>query len=127
MKVNVDQVFTELDGTPVKDGVDFMKEYARLYQYATGMGLDVAKFPVVEQVVDLKLKNVAVRAVGAPAKEISEEEKIKRLNLSRKIFKGGDVDLTTDECALIKKCIHIMYESPLIYAEAHEMIEGSKE
>lgn len=98
MKVNVNQAFTELDGTVIKDGEH-----------------------------DFTLKEASVRALNTPvpSEKLSEEEKMKRFNLARKIYKGGVVDLTTDECALIKNRIHVIFDSPLIYTEAYEMIEGA--
>lgn len=95
MNVKVDRPFTELDGTTIKEG-----------------GKEVT------------LKIAAIRALLSPQEKISEEEKIKRFNLSRRVYAGGEIDLTTDECALIKKCIHAVFDSPLIYAEADEMIEN---
>ncbi|MEK6744296.1 MAG: hypothetical protein AABZ15_11825, partial [Nitrospirota bacterium] len=89
MKVDMDQVFKELDGKVIKDGG-----------------------------AELKLENLAVRALNAPSSkvgpdgriiQIGAEEKIARFNLSRKVFSGGEVDLTTDECVLIKKCIDAAY------------------
>ena len=94
MKINFDYIFKNLDGSNVGG----------------------EKEP-------LTLRSVACTALlNVPAgKNPSPEDKIKRYSLAISIDKDED-ERTTDEAVFVKECISAFYISPIIVAQAYEVI-----
>jgi len=99
MKVDFSQVFTDLNGNPVKaaDGQNLT-----LGTIACGV-LDVG--------------------AGEPYEERCRRAKLAIL-ITKYIQKDGLVDLKSDEVALIKKLIQIWTNSNLVAFQSEEMLEG---
>lgn len=67
------------------------------------------------------LGNAAITALAAPVpdEQLSEEAKLHRFELRRSIFKAmrkdGLLDITSDDAALIKRCIGKVYAGPVMF------------
>lgn len=71
------------------------------------------------------LGKVAARALFAPTQEkISGEEKFRRGILGTKLFNGGDIELSAEDIALVKKAIGEAF-GPQIVAETWPMLDPS--
>lgn len=56
--------------------------------------------------------------------DISGEEKYGRFKLIEKIVKGGDIELTIEELATIKKCIGSGIYTPLVVGRVYDLLEA---
>jgi len=99
MKINVDQVLKNLDGSNLKDSVN-------------------------GEVVDAILQTALINAILAPSKDDNGVTKIQKYELARKIYKGGEVELTSEEITVCKKAVEATYPSPLIVGQVVEMLEN---
>lgn len=101
MKINVNQVYKSLEGEVVKQEVD-------------------------GKAIEMTLKISAITALLTPIgnEEISGEEKATRFLLAERLThdEAGVVDLKSEEVALLKKLIGVLY-SPLIVGQAFRFLE----
>lgn len=99
MKFNVDIVLKNLQGETLKD--------------------TDSKGEIIEATAKLAIVN----AVLAPSqKQDSGVDKIKKYELAKKVFNGGNVDLNEDEIKMIKDCVNTIYP-PLICGQLNEMLK----
>lgn len=97
MKVNVDKVLTDLNGKNIED--------------------DGAH---------LTLKTVAVNCLLSQHPDDSRstgEEKLKRYQLAKEIFKGGEVELTAEDASLVKRLVGRAY-GPLVVGQVFPLLDG---
>lgn len=96
MKIDFDAVLKTLDGEEIKNGDK-----------------------------TVMLKTVAVESLLNPnGKEQPEPMvKVERFKLAQKIHDGGEIDLQSEDIAMIKKLIGESY-APLIVGQAYEMLES---
>lgn len=101
MKIDVTQTFKTLSGQVLKD-VDENK-----------------------QAVDATLRLAIVNSLLAPskAKEESGIEKVKKYELAKRVYVGGEVELSAEEITLIKEGIGRLFQ-PIIVGQAFDMLEG---
>lgn len=97
MKVNVDKVLKNIDGSNIKDVVD-------------------------GKAVDAKLKTILVNAVLAPVDKESGVDKVKKYELAKMIHKGKTIDLTSEDITMLKDAVALGY-APLIVGQVFEMLE----
>lgn len=74
----------------------------------------------------LTLKDVIITSVLSPVQGDDEKVKFDKYEIYKKVkddHPEGDVELTVEEIALIKKCIG-QWQPPLILGQAFEMLEG---
>lgn len=57
---------------------------------------------------------------------IGAEEAAKRYQLTTKLYAKNEVDLTLDECVLLKARVAAVYDSPLIVGRIGDVLEGRK-
>jgi len=101
MLVDFDQVVKDLDGNFVSDG--------------NNMG----------QSVPLTLARACSNAlVYAKGQKMSGSEYLKQFDLGLKIHKGGKIDVSENEIALLKQVIPQMYPVPLVVAQTYKMLES---
>ncbi len=102
MKINLDQVFTDLNGEVVKQKINGKE-------------------------VPFALAHAAANALLTenPEKKLSGMDKVRNYDLAVRVYKGGNVDLTPEEIVLIKSVISDCY-APLITGQAYKMLEGKK-
>lgn len=75
---------------------------------------------------NLVLKDVIITSVLTPAQGDDQKVKFDKYEIYKKVkddYVGGEVELTAEEIALIKKCIGQL-QPPLILGQAFEMLEG---
>lgn len=72
---------------------------------------------------EITLKTVCINVLSAdfPEERIEAEEKFKRWLLAKKIYSGGEIDVTPEEIALIKKLLGKAYP-PLLVGPAWEYL-----
>jgi len=73
----------------------------------------------------LTLKDVAITALLTPQTQerIEGKKKVDRWENAKRIYKGGKINFTVEDIAELKKLINNTYPSPLIVAQAFEMLE----
>ncbi len=75
---------------------------------------------------NLTLKDVIITSVLSPIQGDDQKVKFDKYEIYKKVkvdYVGGEVELTAEEIALIKKCIGQL-QPPLILGQAFEMLEG---
>jgi len=88
--------------------------------------LDVSGKEILENGNPTPLKRIVVDALYSSAPDdvhINGEEKLKRALLAKKIFKGGDIEITTDDLIMIKKLCGERC-STLAYSQIHDVLES---
>lgn len=96
MILNFDQTLKELNGETIKD-----------------------------EKGEVKLKTFCQNAILAPEKEQNAEEKVRAYQLAIKIQEGGEVEVTAEEIALIKKKVGEAY-APIVVGQIFEILESLK-
>ena len=97
MKINVDEKLKTLDGQTMMDN--------------DGKG----------NAVEASLKTLLVNAVLAPANEDKGVDKVRKYELAKMIFKGGEVDLTPEDIILIKEQVGNNF-APIVVGQCYEML-----
>lgn len=103
MKINVNQKLKTVEGQTMKD-----------------VGSD-------GKAVEATLKMAIVNSLLAPLQQGQNEsgiEKVKKYELAMRVYKGGEVELTVEDIALIKKQIGDVYP-PLIVGQTFDLLEKS--
>jgi len=98
MKINVDQTLKTLDGKTMMD--------------ADSSG----------NAVEATVKTLLVNAVLAPTKDEKGVDKVRKYELAKMIFKGGEVDLTPEDIVLIKKQVGDNF-APIVVGQVFEMLD----
>ncbi len=98
MKINVDEKLTTLDGQTMMDSD------------AQGNAIEAS------------LKTLLVNAVLAPTEKEVGVDKVKKYELAKMIFKGGEVDLTAEDITLIKKQVGENF-APIVVGQVFELLE----
>ena len=98
MKINVDQTLKTLDGKTMMD--------------ADSSG----------NAVEATVKTLLVNAVLAPTKDEKGVDKVRKYELAKMIFKGGEVDLTPEDIVLIKKQVGDIF-APIVVGQVFEMLD----
>ena len=103
--------------------IDFTKQL----RYIGGIPMVYAPDPSNKKTIEqLTLRVVCINSLGGVYEQergISEMEKIKRRKLAEKIFEAKEMELKSEDVALLKKLIHYNYQDPFVYTEAVEMLE----
>ena len=97
MKVNVDQVLKNMDGSSMKD-VD-----------------------VDGNAIDATLKMAIVNALLAPVERESGTDKMRKFNLSQKAYAGGEIAFDLDELKLIKDRVGDIFP-PLVVGTVYQAL-----
>ena len=98
MKINVDETLKTLDGQTMMDN--------------DGNG----------NAVEASLKTLLVNAVLAPTKDEKGVDKVRKYELAKLIFKGGEVDLTAEDITLIKKQVGENF-APIVVGQVWDILE----
>ena len=98
MKINVDETLKTLDGQTMMDN--------------DGKG----------NAIEASLKTVLVNAVLAPTEKEAGVDKVRKYELAKMLFKGGEVDLTAEDITLIKKQVGENF-APIVVGQVFEMLE----
>jgi len=72
--------------------------------------------------VEASMKTVLVNAVLAPVKEDKGVDKVRKYELAKMIFKGGEVDLTPEDIVLIKKQVGDNF-APIVVGQVWDMLD----
>jgi len=91
----------------------------------TAVLTDLDNAPLVTDQIPLTLSKIATTALLTPFQDeqnVSGEEKVRRFLLATKVREATDVQLTTEEVALIKKLIAKAY-APLIVGRAYQLLD----
>ena len=97
MKINVDETLKTIDGKTMMD--------------ADSSG----------NATEATIKTLLVNAVLAPTKDEKGVDKVRKYELAKMIFKGGEVDLTPEDIVLIKKQVGDNF-APIIVGQVFEML-----
>ena len=98
MKINVDQTLKTLDGKTMMD--------------ADSSG----------NAVEATVKTLLVNAVLAPTKDEKGVDKVRKYELAKMVFKGGEVDLTPEDVVLIKEQVGNNF-APIVVGQVFEMLD----
>ena len=74
----------------------------------------------------ISVKTICVNAILSNDEKRPGEEQIKRYQLAKRINKGGDVEVTAEEIALIKKAVAANFP-PIVTGFVDEKLEGTGE
>jgi hypothetical protein len=102
MRINVNQVLRNFEGQVMKD------------QNAQG------------EAIDATLKLSLVNALLAPGKQDAGVEKIQKYELAKKIYRGGEVELSTEEVTLCKSAVNETFPHPMVVGQINNMLEGKQ-
>lgn len=72
--------------------------------------------------VNATVKTCLVNAVLAPVEKELGIDKVKKYELAKLIFKGGEVDLTIDDITFIKKSVGDNF-TPLVVGQIFELLK----
>jgi len=104
-------------------------DFAKQLKYVGGVPMVYAPDPTNKKVVEpLTLRIVCINSLGGVYEQergISEVEKIRRRKLAEQIFGAKELDLKSEDIALLKKLVHYNYQDPFVYTEAIELLENS--
>lgn len=98
MKINVDEKLKTMDGQIMMDN--------------DGKG----------NAIEASLKTLLVNAVLAPTEKELGVDKVRKYELAKMLFKGGEVDLTAEDITLIKKQVGENF-APIVVGQVFEMLE----
>ena len=101
MKINANQVLVGFDGTRIMD-------------------LDADG-----REIQATLKGILVRVLVADQKDIDGEEKYGRYKLAERISSSDDLDLTTEETALVKRLVGSLY-GPTVVGVTYDLLDGTR-
>jgi len=101
MLVNVDGVLKSMSGETLKDVVN-------------------------GEAIDAKVKDALVNAILSPVQNEQGVEKVKKYELAKRIYAGGDIDLVAEEVALIKERVGESY-APIIVGQLFELLDSESE
>ncbi len=112
MKVNFNYIFKNLDGSIVP------KQTKKKVEKDGKMVIET-----VEE--DLTLKSVCTDALLNQQQDdkMSGDDKVKHFNLAEIVYAGGEIDLKSEQIALLKELIGKRY-FPLIVGPAFKVLEG---
>ena len=80
------------------------------------------------EAINATLKIALVNAVLAPSKkEESGVDKVKKYELSKKIFQSDEVELSLEEVTLCKEAVGSAYPSPLLVGQIIELLENRQD
>lgn len=99
MKIDFSQQMCDIDGTPISNDKD---------DGAATLGL---------------ISVNALLAAFADEQALPGTDKVRRYELARKVRKGGVVEVTAEDAALIKQLIGKAY-APLVVGQAWGMLDG---
>lgn len=74
----------------------------------------------------LTLGSVVVQALMAPHKgeeDLGGDERIARMELARKVNKGGTIEISAADRDRIKPLVKRLFQGPLVYVTASELLE----
>lgn len=120
MKRNLDTPILDLEGKDVRDGIRYKRNADGSFVYDPGTSEPI----VLDQGYVFTAKHAAFAALNAniQGEQLSDDEKIKVYLLGVKCASGGEVDLSTDECALLKKRVGKVY-GPLVYGRMCDFLD----
>jgi len=72
--------------------------------------------------VEATVKTLLVNAVLAPTKDEKGVDKVRKYELAKTIFKGGEVDLTPEDIILIKQQVGDNF-APIVVGQVFEMLD----
>lgn len=126
MKINVNQLLRKLDGIPLNS----QKECVIIDQAGNFIkdNQDRELIKIVKTDDPFTLKQACVDALlmnTQDEKKISGTDKMKRFELSIKLYKGGSIDLKSEEITLLKELIGENYGS-LIVGQVYLLLENKK-
>lgn len=114
MRVDVNQVIKDYDGTLVANG----------YEPITKEEIEAGKKPVP---LPFTLRDALIVALKTPHADETPDakEKLFRHLLAKRIFESdGIVELTNEEATKTDKLVDKRWKEPMIYGVVHEMLEN---
>ena len=73
--------------------------------------------------VEATVKTALVNAILVPGKEDKGVDKVRKYELAKMIFKGGEVDLTPEDIVLIKQQVGDNF-APIVVGQVFEMLSN---
>lgn len=117
MKVNVDQLVRNLDGSPYKPTRAACPQCGSPAQIGDPM----------------TVRSACVEALSTPLQSDREKttmQKMELFDLAQKIYGAGDdgiVDLTAKEITVVQERVNQFYLAPPVVAQVHRMLEPKEE
>ncbi len=102
MKIDTNQTLKALNGEVLKDN--------------DGQG----------NAVDATLKMAVVNALLAPVQKETGLDKVKKYELATRIYKNDEVELSSEDIVLIKKCVGDNF-APIVVGQIFNILEGKVE
>ena len=125
---NVDQEIKSLDGAPLYSGLDLQQLLAATDKLTDEQraALAAALNATGKQALTVKAAIVnALQAMFDDERALDGEEKLKRWQLAMRVYLGGDVDLSSEEIAKVKKLVGKLY-GPSGVGPGWAALEGEK-
>jgi len=114
MKIDLDQKIKLIEPILIRDQRGEITETREYYNDNRGGDLTLA------QVTSRSL----AEAPPAANQQLAADEKIRRFKLALELIEGGTQDISTQDAAMLQKCINAIYPQIAVVAQAHAMLEG---
>lgn len=91
--------------------------------------LDYEGKPIKENDKEAQIRTLIINAIQSSSdnQTVTGEEKFARFKLCEKISKGGDVEISIEDAAMIKKCVGSGVYTPLAVGRVYDLLEGKGE
>ena len=130
MKRNFDLPILNLDGKPVLSGVNVDTVLAAITEFLPSLTTDqqdaFSKILESKSLEPMTLRSTSIGAIMGnydEDKNLSDEKRIARLELARKIFVGGLIEITPAERDEIKRLLPKKWAGVLVPVVAGELLE----
>jgi len=125
---NVDVPLKDLAGAPLYAALDLQQLLAATAKLTDEQRAALAAAINATGRAEMTLKAAIVNALQAMFEDeraLDGEEKLKRWQLAMRVYLGGDVDLSSEEIAKIKKLVGKLY-GPSVVGPVWTALEGEK-
>ena len=123
MKIDINYTFKNLDGGVVPERPDEPEEFCGEIIVKDGKPVMKKSPPFTLRTACINVLIMQQKSPQAREKELSAEDKIKRYELAKKIYKSsGLIDLQSEEITLLKELIGKLYP-PLTVGQAFEILD----
>ena len=115
MKINLNQKLVDLAGNPLQDRM--------VKRDKNGVVVKGEDDKPEMELVDVTMNKFAANALLHPVKGEEPVDKAGKYLLATKVHKGGDIDLTVEEVALIKACVSADHVPTIVSGQIWEVLD----
>lgn len=129
MKVNVSEVFRDLDGRPLRADTSPQQVLALVSAAIAalpGESGEQLRAQLAAAAPEQTLRGVIMTVVGAGLKGMDPRELGEIYTIAARMPKTGEIDLDPAEITLLRRAVEKVYVSPLIVGQARVILDGKR-